>query len=150
MAKFNQGKINILIGLVIAIVVVGGLALNFLYGPSSSPPPEKKELKEGVEAKAVLVIDYGQGSSENLEAEFKEGMTAFDLLEEKAKEIGLNLEVKTYDMGVFIERIGEKKNGDDGKYWLYYLNGEMPMVSADKQALNPGDKVEFKFEKSSF
>ena len=47
-------------------------------------------------------------------------------------------------------RGGIEENGENGKYWLYYVNGEMPMVSADKKELRPGDKVEFKFEKSPF
>ena len=53
-------------------------------------------------------------------------------------------------MGILIEAIGEKENGKDGKYWLYYVNGEMPQVAADKQILKANEVVEFKFEKSPF
>ena len=101
-----------------------------------------------VKQEVILVIDYGDGNSQNFDIEFIEGMTAFDLLNDRAEE--LSLETKTYDIGIFIEAIGDKKNGEDGKYWLYYINGEMPMVSADNLEIKSGDKVEFKFEKSSF
>ncbi|MDP2946979.1 MAG: DUF4430 domain-containing protein [Nanoarchaeota archaeon] len=111
-------------------------------------PQESFEEKE--EQKIGLVINWEHELAKTFNIEFKEGMTAFDLLKEKTEEIGLTLKFKTYDMGVFIEAIGDKKNGEDGKYWLYYVNGEMPQVASDKQLLRPGDKVEFKFEKSPF
>ena len=101
-----------------------------------------------VEQEVILVIDYGDGNSQNFDIEFIEGMTAFDLLNDRAGE--LSLETKTYDIGVFIEAIDDKKNGQDGKYWMYYVNGEMPMVSTDNMEIKPGDKVEFKFEEPSF
>lgn len=97
-----------------------------------------------------LVIDKGEGSPVTVTGESKEGMTAFDLLKEKTIELNLTLETKTYDMGIFIEAIGDKKNGEGGKYWLYYINSQMPQVAADKYLLKVGDKVEFKFEKSPF
>ena len=132
------------------IIVISGWAVfpyieNFLFSKTGT------ELsKESPEQKLTLIINYEEGLSETFKADFKEGMTAFDLLKEKAAERNLAIKVKTYDIGVFIEAIGSSEGGQDNRYWLYYLNGEMPMVSADKQALNPGDKVEFKFEKSSF
>ena len=54
------------------------------------------------------------------------------------------------DMGVLIEAIEGQQNGQDNKYWLYYVNGEMPMTSADQQKIKPGDVVEFRFEESAF
>ncbi len=96
----------------------------------------------------ILIIDYGDGISQDFDIEFVEGMTAFDLLNDRAEE--LSLETKAYDIGILIEAVGDKKNGQDGKYWLYYINGEMPMVSVDNLKINPDDKVEFKFEKSPF
>ena len=105
---------------------------------------------QGAKLKVSLIIDYGDGNTNSLQSNFRKGMTAFDLLKEKTEKSGLTLKTKTYDIGVLIEAIGHKENGQDGKYWLYYVNGEMPMVSADKKELKPGDKVEFKFEKSLF
>ncbi len=101
-------------------------------------------------ADVVLIVESGPESQLVFQDEFETGMTVFSLLKEKAEGSGLLLETKFYDIGVMIEAIGGKENGQEGKYWLYYINGEMPMVSADKQELKPGDKVEFKFEESSF
>lgn len=141
-------KIIILIGVAIiitAIWLVFSEKINQSIFPEEiQTPPE--EIREEV----VLVIDYGEGSPQTFEVEFKEGLTAFDLLKNKAEELEILLKTKTYDMGIFIEAIGNKENGQDGKYWMYYVNDELPMVAADQQAIKAGDKVEFKFEKSPF
>lgn len=97
----------------------------------------------------LVIIDDGE-VEKRLELQLKGKATAFALLKLVAQNLGLALKTKEYDLGVFIEAVGSKKNGEDGKYWLYYVNGEMPQVAADKKEINPGDKVEFKFEKSPF
>ena len=105
-----------------------------------------EENQEGVS----LIISNGNGQLMNFTLDFKEGATAFDLLEAVAEKSGIILEIKNYDSGIFVETIDGLENGQEGKYWLYYVNGEMPQVSADKKELKAGDKVEFKFEKSPF
>jgi len=148
MTKLNQGKITIFFSLIVLLILLGlvGFIVN-QWNPSES---KEQEFQEGIEETVSLIIDYGEGQPLLSEAEFREGMTAFDLLVGETSKAVLGLETKTYDMGVFVEKIGGKKNGEEGKYWLYYLNEEMPMVSSDKQILKVGDKVEFKFEASSF
>ena len=143
-------KINIFIGIGIGLIII---AIWAILPSKIGQLPSKEEAiisQEKPENKVMLVIDGGEELSEAIEAEFKEGMTAFNLLGNEAEKLNLTLKSKTYDIGVFIEAIGNKENGEDGKYWLYYVNGEMPQVAADKQVLIPGDKVEFKFEKSPF
>jgi len=143
-------KTNILIGAVIIILVIGGV-MTFLNKAIPPTPQGGTEISPpGVKQEVSLTIDDGEGTLKTFKSKFKEGMTVFDLLEEKTRELGLTLKTKTYDIGVLVEVIGGKENGENGKYWLYYVNGEMPMVSADKKELRPGDKVEFKFEKSPF
>ncbi|MBI2054315.1 MAG: DUF4430 domain-containing protein [Candidatus Staskawiczbacteria bacterium] len=107
--------------------------------------------KEGTaEKEVVLVIDNGEKESLTSNANFIKGMTAFDLLKEEVEKLALELKTKNYDMGIFIEAIGNRENGQDGKYWLYYVNGQFPTVAADRKEIKAGDKVEFKFEKSPF
>ncbi len=48
--------------------------------------------------------------------------------------------------GIFVESIGGIKNGTDGKYWQYYINGALGDVAADKKEVKAGDKVEWKLE----
>jgi hypothetical protein len=64
-----------------------------------------------------------------------------------------NIEVKynnDYSFGVFVESIGGVENGDEGRYWQYYVNGILGDVAADKKSLKEGDRVEWKFEKVPF
>jgi len=144
-------KINIFLGIGIGIIlIIGGWLIlsdqidQLIFQEEIGIP------SENIKQEVILVIDGGEGTQKNFEAEFKEGLTAFNLLEEGIEKLGLTLKTKTYDMGIYIEAIGDKENGEDGKYWLYYVNEEMPSVAADKKEIKPGDKIEFKFEKSPF
>ena len=105
-----------------------------------------KSIKDDLE----IVIDDGSGYPKNFKVEVKDRTTAFDVLKEKAEELNFNLKYEMYDIGVFIKSIDGVKNGDQGKYWLYYINGEMPTLAADKITVKGGDGIEFKFEKSPF
>lgn len=150
MAKFNQGKTTILIGLIVILVIVAGWALFSFIDLQLIPQEKGQELTEEVKEEVFLVINYGEEPVPILKADFREGMTAFDLLKNGTEKLNIPLKTKAYDIGIFIEAIGDKENGSEGKYWLYYVNGEMPSVAADKKELKPGDKIEFKFEKSPF
>ncbi len=64
-----------------------------------------------------------------------------------------NIEVKynnNYSFGVFIESIAGIKNGDDGKYWQYYVNDILGDVAADKKVLEEGNDIEWRFEEVPF
>ncbi len=151
-----KNNIFILIGILVIIIAAGSLIFFNNYKQplaikeaevlNESNLPVARQVKKEV----VLKINDGEKESQIMNAEFFEGMTAFDLLKEKSKELGFNLKIKNYDIGVMIESIYDKKNGQNGKYWLYYVNNEMPQIAADKKELKPGDQVEFKFSKSSF
>lgn len=143
-------KTNIIIAIVAIILVAISWTILLNGGRLFSKNQETELLQIKTEGKVDLIIDSGDGSPLIFNIELKEGETAFSLLKEKSGEIGLILETKTYDIGTMIEKIGDKKNGDDGKYWLYYLNGEMPQISADKYLLKIGDIIEFKFKNSPF
>jgi len=100
---------------------------------------------------ALLVVYFEPTDLATFKAEVKNKMTAFDLLKQGVDSLTLEFKSKTYKgMGVMVEQIGEKKNGDDGKYWMYYVNGQIAPVAADKQELKAGDRVEWKFEKPKF
>lgn len=142
---------KITIGIIIGMIIVVGGQLALSNKIKQFIPSEIIDNRqENAQQEVFLIIDDGQRSPQNFESKFREGMTAFDLLFEKTEEKSILLETKTYDIGVLIETIGDAKNGNSGKYWLYYVNGEMPQVAADKKEIKAGDKVEFKFEKSLF
>lgn len=135
--------VSIAVVIAVAAVIFSNDIKQLVFKESGNP-------QNNVSREVTLVINDGEGNPETFTAEFKEKMTAFDLLKSKTETSNMVLKFKSYDMGVFVEAIGNKENGQDGKYWLYYVNGEMPQVAADKRELSPGDKVEFNFEKSPF
>ncbi len=98
---------------------------------------EKSEEKENI-------ISY------SFDANDEEG-TVFSGLLNYGEENNIGVEYNNnYDFGVFIESIAGIKNGDDGKYWQYYVNDTLGEVAADKKVLEGGDKVEWRFEEVPF
>jgi len=142
--KLYGKRLIILLG--IGIILVSGLLL-LSKDLKTSPLNEREENNEGG---VSLVINYGNGTTSSFEGKITQGMTAFDLLREKAAGANLTLKTKSYDMGIFVEAIGDKENGQGGNYWLYYVNNESPNVASDKKEIKAGDQVEFRFEKPSF
>jgi hypothetical protein len=151
MQKIDK-NLKILIGIaavLILIISIWGAVIGIQIAKiAHSSPFLTSEIS--IKREASLVIDDGTGFPQNLELEIAPTSTAFDLLKKGVALLGLDLKTKIYDAGIFIESIGDKKNGESGKYWLYYVNGKMPQVSCDKQQINSGDKAEFKFQKSPF
>lgn len=79
-----------------------------------------------------------------------EGTTALALLHTYVQELNLVFREKAYaGMGTLVEQIGEKKNGEDGKYWHYYVNGKLAPVGADSYVIQNGDTIEWKFHTPS-
>ena len=140
----------ILLIVIVAIFFISGYTIFYNLSNPSISQEETGISQENTGKEIVLVIDNSEGSPKIFKSEFATGITAFDLLKNKAREFDIVLKTKTYDFGIFVEAIGNKENGESGKYWLYYVNGEMPQVASDKKELKAGDRVEFKFEKSSF
>jgi len=112
---------------------------------------KKQNFSEESKAQNIfLVIDFDLGEKKYFELELENNSTAFSALQKVASAENIDFSVDNYEVGVFIKSIGGIDNGYNGKYWMYYVNGEMPSVAADKKNVVSGDKVEFKFEKSPF
>ena len=69
---------------------------------------------------------------------------AFQALVEVAKQKNLALKTKQYDFGVFVEQVGTLTNTKE-QSWIYTVNGKSGTVAADKQQLQQGDSVEWKY-----
>lgn len=141
---------NKIVFIIIGLIIIAGGYFVFSDMPADFLQKDKAPVSSDVGEKITLSIDSGDGNIKTVQADLSENSTVYDLLKNGAQELGLPLNAENFDTGVMIKTIGDKENGQDGKYWLYYVNGEMPMVSADKEELKSGDKVEFKFEKSPF
>ncbi len=97
----------------------------------------------------TLLIDTGEGSAQKYETE-KNQSTAFEVLDQVSKRYNFEISSTQYETGIFIKSIAAKENGEGNKYWIFYVNGKMAQVSADKQVVKAGDIVEFRFQNSPF
>lgn len=51
------------------------------------------------------------------------------------------------DLGSYVDSINGLKGGADGKYWSFYVDGEMASVGAGQFMPKGGEKIEWKFQK---
>jgi hypothetical protein len=76
--------------------------------------------------------------------------TVFSGLVSYGEKNDIEIEYNNYDFGILVESVGNAKNSDDGKSWMYYVNDVLGDAAADKKVLEAGDKVEWRFEESPF
>jgi len=153
--KNNKSATNkVIVGVVIiAVVAIGIIGLSKGFSGKSSETNLKSSASsntsqtQSVEQPVKVIVDFGDLLKNEVELPAKEGMTAFSVLEEAAKKDGTEVASTKYDFGIMVNSIGTYKGGEDGKYWLYYVNSKVPEVGADQYKVKAGDVVEWKFEK---
>lgn len=152
MSKKRLSLIIILLGLLISIAC---FSLAFEIGRKwfSREKNILKEEKEEVKGERIekldqvdLSLDFGEGKVSTYSLSIDDSPTVLELLNRLAEENNLNLVTKDYDFGILIEEIGEVKNNQEN-FWLYFVNGKLGEVSADKYELKKGDRIEWKYEK---
>jgi hypothetical protein len=54
-------------------------------------------------------------------------------------------------LGFFVEKINGKKNDPpNGKYWIYYINGQSAQTGISNYQIRQNDIIEWKYEESKF
>ncbi|OGG59762.1 hypothetical protein A2765_04200 [Candidatus Kaiserbacteria bacterium RIFCSPHIGHO2_01_FULL_56_24] len=130
-------KILVGVGVLIAILLGGYVYTQFEW---------QQPVVQHTETRTIEVALAIEGVLPEGRAEVPEGMTALDLLRSESREKGFVMGEKEYaGLGILVERIGEFKNGTDGKYWTYTVNGVFAPVGADVYALKDGDAIEWTF-----
>lgn len=128
--KLSKNKIRI-IAIVIAILVVMGCVMFYTKNTASKNQEASKTL-----------ISYSTA---------KDGSTVFDALLDYKTTNNIDVEYENNSKyGVFVKSIGGIANGHDGKYWQYYVNGELGDVAADRKNISKSDVVEWRFEKDPY
>ncbi len=136
--KSGPGLMPLIVVAIIVIATIGGI---FAYNEFLKPEPAL--------VTATISIDFGNGTVLSKEIG-SDNNTALGLLRTYVGEANVQ------DAGGFVISINGVATVDDvpglegteARYWLYYVNGEMPMESAALKVLQDGDVVEFKFETS--
>jgi hypothetical protein len=137
------------------------LAVGFLLGwsvhptPAASPTAVTVEVASPTKAAgeekpktASLMLDFGDGTVKTFpDVDVAKGPNLLEVMKNLSQAgNGFVLSAKPPGQyGVMVDQIGDKKNGDQGKYWLFWVNNVMAEKSADNTVLAPGDAVEWKF-----
>ncbi|MDP3965243.1 MAG: DUF4430 domain-containing protein [bacterium] len=75
------------------------------------------------------------------------GATVLDAMNELASSGDFKFTSKEFPgMGTFVESINGKA-GADGFYWILYVRGTLSQTGASQTIVNPGDNIEWKYEK---
>lgn len=100
-----------------------------------------------------VIVDLGDGTVLTYTVTIEEN-TPYRALMQAARPENGNLTVEStyyamYD-SVMVNSIAGHENGEDSKYWAFYVNDEMPMLGADTFKLEDGDTVKWIFEVPSW
>ena len=103
------------------------------------------------EKRVAYIFNKGNGVISSYKISPYQNSTVFSLLEELSQRESFEIDFTIYQgMGVLIESIDGVRNGTENKYWQYWVNGQLPMVAADKEKVEKGSKIEWKFAPVSF
>jgi hypothetical protein len=91
-------------------------------------------------------IDYGNGTSITKEVYLFRGANVLDALRAVAK---VNATYWEAYQSFFINAINNVFNNEKGnnRWWVFSVNGEHALVSADQYKLNDGDQIEWTYQK---
>ena len=128
--------------IVVALVIIAAVAGIFAYNEFLKPEPAL--------VTATITIDYGNGTviSEEIGSD---NNTALGLLITYVGEENVDASmgfVNAINSVATIDDIPEFNSTDEARYWIFYVNGTMPMESAATLEIFDGDLVEFNFEVS--
>lgn len=156
---------------IVAVVLAIGLFFGFLWGRSVTPPTQIVSVEPVVVAVPAalvknqaasastpvpvtrvpqttsLMIDYGSGLVRVYpDIKIAAGETMISLLEKQTTAAKLVFKTKNFTgLGLMVETIGVKTNGDENKYWQYWVNNVSIPYAASTYVVKAGDVIEWKF-----
>ena len=139
-------KLNLFLFLLLFFIV------GFLLGKSYSLPPKQTNYSDQNNNTVDLAIWHEDSLfKEYKNVPFLDEETLFALTKRQAEEDNFAFDYSPpKEYGILVVQIGEKKNGQDNKYWQYWVNNEQVQISADQYYLRPGDDIVWKFTTSEF
>lgn len=128
------------------------LALLLMGTVAGCTPPQAGEgdLPKVVKptGKAVrLVIDFDDGFEKHYRLAWKESMTVLDALEAaSARQRGIVVQVRgSGEMAMVTSIDGQTNQGDEGRNWIYRVNGELADKSCGVYEVRPDDVIMWTF-----
>jgi hypothetical protein len=130
----KRSKIQLIIAVIIFVVGVSALSV-YIDQTTRSASNQTQTMKES--AKKPIA-----GRTE-ITYQARPGITSLAQLKEEASDV---ITTKS-KYGELVESIEGHKGGTDGKYWSFYVNGEMAQVGAGDYIQQKGDLITWKFQK---
>lgn len=137
-------KSIIIVGFFVLAVAVISVAMALYFVEINEKSENKLET-----ITASISMDFGNETVWNYEDMTVDGesATVFGFLLAAAQEGAFKVTYTYYGQydSYLVDSINEVINGENNKYWQYWINREYGMVGADKQPVNNGDIIEWKF-----
>ena len=127
----NNKTKTILISAFAAVAVAIGITTVVLVNQPTNP---------GNNTQQAEVVDQKDDNLVSFTAEANKSVL------DQLKANNTSVETKEASFGVYVESINGKVGGTDGKYWSYYVDGQMAQVGAGEYITKGGELVEWKFE----
>lgn len=145
----SDNSLRIIFGLVVLVLVGAGL---FVFLPDLLPadtsqnqentaPVTETETETGTETETDADTETTDESPAAVSYFGEEGRTVMELLKEYA-----DVETQESALGEYVDSINGIKGGTDGKYWLFYVNGEASTMGATEYQTLDTDVIEWRFE----
>lgn len=142
-------KKNLSIIFFVVILILAGYFLFWIRDKGGLPPEGLMPQTGQWFVTVSFEFDPDNISSFNYEGEGSKSL--FNITQSIVSENKWGLDFEDYgDMGWLVTQIGTQANGDDNKYWQYFVNDKQPMISVEKFYPEHGDKIEWKFIESEF
>lgn len=132
----NQSKTRILSVLIVAAIL--GLGSWAAYDSQTSNPQSQTNPTSNTEAKTPEL-----GRTEITYAATP-GITSLEQLKLEVEDV---IVIENSEFGDYVDSIEGHKGGTEGKYWSFYVNGEMAQVGASTYIQEEGDQILWKFQK---
>ncbi|MFW6110043.1 MAG: DUF4430 domain-containing protein [Patescibacteria group bacterium] len=143
----TRKKLKIYIGVVfVALLVIGSWGISRLQGLRAPELPQVEEeniLREEEKETATLVIADGDEVLQEIEVSLEKEDTVLALM----NRADLDFEYEEYNTGVLVTSIsGLENNAEEGKYWIYYVDGEKGDSGASDYVVQPDQVIKWRFE----
>jgi uncharacterized protein DUF4430 len=138
--SFLKNIILVLIPLLVLIIV--GINLVNIGAITT----ELVEVKSD-ETLTTLLIDYGNNNIDTYQVKVQNA-TVFSVLLQASIDYDFNIGSKYYDQYQchYIYSINNTTEGENNKFWQYYLNDDYGIIGADLQPVHHNDCIEWKFQ----
>lgn len=127
--------------LLVPLIIGAVVALSAATGVVWSKKDNRQAAQETTASQSVAAANTNTTADDYFTYDGVEGQTALALLKAEADVV-----TKDSAYGPYVDTINGVVGGTDGKYWAFYVNGQMAQVGADAYVTKAGDKIEWKFE----